>query len=251
MAIRDREICNGTTGYFYPSFERGHRLFWSFGLRGHRLFQCCFSTGSEIIFKYSDTGPWIIFNCVSNTGPITIFPSFPEFYTGPKIIFPIFVRDQRFFLPFLRKFPRFLEPWFPIFKTGMTSYLRPLIGHRSSSVLCFKREIWYEKQNGASHGRVCAVAYLSQSPPSVCECYSSSQMNPVLFDDVTLLYPFSQLDTSCHHYNWWSQWRLNFVRLHTLNKISTRKRDFHVLSILARSFFIEGGRVLITILLKI
>ena len=61
-------------------------------------------------------------------------------------------------------------------------------------------------------------------------------MSSVLFDDVTLLYPFSQLDISCHHYNWWSQWRLNFVRLHTLNKISPRKRDFHVLPIWARSY---------------
>ena len=27
MGIRDREICNGTTGYFGPLVERGHRLF--------------------------------------------------------------------------------------------------------------------------------------------------------------------------------------------------------------------------------
>ena len=38
MGIRDREICNGTTGYFGPSVGRGHRLFWGLTLRGHRLF---------------------------------------------------------------------------------------------------------------------------------------------------------------------------------------------------------------------
>ena len=107
MGIRDREICNGTACYFDPSFERGHRLFWSISLRGHLLFQCSFSTGPEIIFKYSDTGPWIIFNGVSYTGPIIIFPSFPKFYTGPRIIFLIFQRDQWFSYHFWKKFPDF------------------------------------------------------------------------------------------------------------------------------------------------
>ena len=60
MGIRDRKICNGTTGYFGPSVGRGHRLFWGLTLRGHRLFQCRISTGSKIILEYSDTGPWII-----------------------------------------------------------------------------------------------------------------------------------------------------------------------------------------------
>ena len=61
-------------------------------------------------------------------------------------------------------------------------------------------------------------------------------MSSVLFDEVTLLHPFSRLYISCHHYNWWSQRRFIFVRLHTLNKISPRKRDFHVLPIWARSY---------------
>ena len=61
-------------------------------------------------------------------------------------------------------------------------------------------------------------------------------MSSVLFDEVTLLHPFSRLYISCHHYNWWSQRRFSFVRLHTLNKISLRKRDFYVLPIWARSY---------------
>ena len=62
MGIRDREICNGTTGYFGPSVERGHRLFWRFALRGHGLFQCRISAGPKIILMYCSTGSWTIFN---------------------------------------------------------------------------------------------------------------------------------------------------------------------------------------------
>ena len=175
--------------------------------RDHRLFLPFVRTGTPVILKLRTTGPPVIsmlffngvrdyfqvlrygamdyFQLCKQYGTNNYFSIFSRILYGTKDYFPDFCTGPKIFLPFLRKFPRFLEPWFPIFKTGMTSYLRPLIGHRSLSVLCFKREIWYEKQNGASHGRVCAVAYLSQSPPSVCECYSSSQMNPVLFDDVT------------------------------------------------------------------
>ena len=59
MGIRDRAICNGTTGYFGLLVEQGHRLFCGLALRGHGLFQCRISTGPKIILKYSHTGPWI------------------------------------------------------------------------------------------------------------------------------------------------------------------------------------------------
>ena len=62
MGIRDREFCNGTTGYFGPLVEWGHRLFWGLALRGHGLFQCRISTGPKIILKYCGTGSWIIFS---------------------------------------------------------------------------------------------------------------------------------------------------------------------------------------------
>ena len=52
MGIRDREICNGTTGYFCTSAIRGHWLFWTLSIRGHQLFQCGISTGPKIILKY-------------------------------------------------------------------------------------------------------------------------------------------------------------------------------------------------------
>ena len=66
MGIRDREICNGTTGYFGPLVERGHQLFWGLALRGHGLFQCRISTGPKIILKYSGTGLWTIFSFVGS-----------------------------------------------------------------------------------------------------------------------------------------------------------------------------------------
>ena len=78
IGIRDREICNGTTGYFGPLVERGHRLFWGLALRGHGLFQCRISTGPKIILKYSGMGSWTIFSFsslfhIKNTGPEQIY----------------------------------------------------------------------------------------------------------------------------------------------------------------------------------
>ena len=78
MGIRDREICNGTTGYFGSSVGRGHRLFWGLALRGHGLFQCRISTGPKIILKYSGMGSWTIFSFsslfhIKNTGPEQIY----------------------------------------------------------------------------------------------------------------------------------------------------------------------------------
>ena len=61
MGIRDREIRNGTTGYFGPLVEWGHQLFWGLPLQGHGLFQCRISTGPKIILKYCGTGSWTIF----------------------------------------------------------------------------------------------------------------------------------------------------------------------------------------------
>ena len=49
MGIWDREICNGTAGFFDPPFERGHVLFWGLAQRDHGLFQCSFSTGPKIL----------------------------------------------------------------------------------------------------------------------------------------------------------------------------------------------------------
>ena len=60
MGIRDREICNGTTGYLGPLVERGHRLFWGLALQGQGLFQCRISKGTKVILEYSQTGPRII-----------------------------------------------------------------------------------------------------------------------------------------------------------------------------------------------
>ena len=60
MGIRDREICNGTIGYFGSWVGRGNRLFWGLTVWGHRLFRYRISTGSKIILEYFDTGPWII-----------------------------------------------------------------------------------------------------------------------------------------------------------------------------------------------
>ena len=68
--------------------------------RAQHLFHSCFSTGLEIIFIYSNMGPWIIINGVSYTGPMFIFPSFPEFCTGPKIIFLIFPQARIFYYSF-------------------------------------------------------------------------------------------------------------------------------------------------------
>ena len=55
MGIRDREIRNGTTGYFGPLVEWGHLLF--LGLAQYRI-----STGPKIILKYCGTGSWTIFS---------------------------------------------------------------------------------------------------------------------------------------------------------------------------------------------
>ena len=76
MGIRDREFCNGTTGYFGPLVEWGHRLFWGLALRGHGLFQCRISTGPKIILKVCSTGPRLKY---SGTGPWAIFIFFRSF----------------------------------------------------------------------------------------------------------------------------------------------------------------------------
>ena len=78
MGIRDREIRNGTTGYFGPLVEWGHQLYWGLALRGHGLFQCRISTGPKIILKYSGMGSWTIFSFsslfhIKNTGPEQIY----------------------------------------------------------------------------------------------------------------------------------------------------------------------------------
>ena len=62
MGIRDREICNGTTGYFGPSVEQGHWLFCRLALQGHSSFRCSISTGPKIILMYCCTGSWTVIN---------------------------------------------------------------------------------------------------------------------------------------------------------------------------------------------
>ena len=79
MGIRDRKICNGTTGYFGPLVERGHGLFWGLALRGHGLYQYRISTGPKIILNSSAVrghGPFLLFSGlfhIKDTGPEQIY----------------------------------------------------------------------------------------------------------------------------------------------------------------------------------
>ena len=78
MGIRDREICNGTTGYFGPLVERGHCLYegWLYGATAY--FSIGFQRGQRL---FSSTpvpahGLFLVFSGlfhIKNTGPEQIY----------------------------------------------------------------------------------------------------------------------------------------------------------------------------------
>ena len=128
--------------------------------RDRRLFWLSVRTGPPIILRVGSTGPRIIsmlfFNGANDYlqvvqygaiyylqwcklyGTNNYFSIFSRIFYGTKDYFPDFSTGTMIFLPFFIFSPIF-RTMLPIFKTGMTSYLRSLIGYQSLAVFWFNR----------------------------------------------------------------------------------------------------------------
>ena len=108
MGIWVREICNGTAGYFDPLFERGHGLFRSFNLL---VISMLFFNGARDYFQVLRYGAMDYFQWCQLYGTNNYFSIFSQTLYGTKDYFPDFSTGPMIFLPFLKKFSRFLEPY--------------------------------------------------------------------------------------------------------------------------------------------